>query len=398
MLVRQAFRYRLSPNGEQRAALAVQFGHARYVWNHALALRQDAYRERQESIPFYDLKRRITALKGDEEHAWLREADSQALQSKVEDLERAYRNFFERRAGFPRFKRKDGPQSIRYPQRFRFKDNRIYLPKVGWVKAIFHRAMDGTPKNVAVSRTTSGDYYASVQCEREINPAPHPGPVVGVDVGLAHLAILLIGEKVEHPRHLRRAEVRLARLQRSLSRKRKGGKNRERARRLVARQHEYVANARRDTLHKLSHRLTRDFGTVRMETLNVRGMLRNHSLAKSIADSGWGMLVGMCRYKAAWRGGTFEQIDRFYPSSKTCHVCGLKNEALTLADRAWVCGGCDTVHDRDINAARVIASAPAASTAGAAERTRVGRLRKTTTPYGAARRSLNHEAQALTLG
>lgn len=154
----------------------------------------------------------------------MREADSQALQSKVEDLERAYRNFFERRAGFPRFKRKDGPQSIRYPQRFRFKDNCIYLPKVGWIKAIFHRALDGTPKNVAVSRTTSGDYYASVQCEREINPAPHPGPVVGVDVGLAHFAILLTGEKVEHPRPLRRAEVRLARLQRSLSRKRTGGK------------------------------------------------------------------------------------------------------------------------------------------------------------------------------
>ncbi len=395
MLVRQAFRYRLSPKGEQQTALAVQFGHARYVWNHALALRQDAYRERKESIPFYDLKRRITALKGDADHAWLRDADSQVLQAKVEDVERAYRNFFEGRARFPRFKRKDGPQSVRYPQRFRFKDGRVYLPKVGWVKAIFHRAMEGTPKNVTVSRTKSGDYYASVQCEREIDPAPHSGPVVGVDVGLTHLAILSTGEKIEHPRHLRRAEKRLARLQQSLSRKHKGGRNRGRARVLVARQHEHVANARRDTLHKLSHRLTHDFGTVRMETLNVRGMLKNHSLAKGIADSGWATLVGMCRYKAGWRGGTFEHIDRFYPSSKTCHVCDLKNEALTLADREWTCIGCDTLHDRDINAARVIASAP---TAGAAERTSVGRLRKTTSPSGVARRSLNHEAQPLTLG
>ena len=158
MLVRQAFRYRLSPNGDQQTALAVQFGHARYVWNHALALRQDAYRERKESIPFYNLKRRITALKADGDHVWLQDADSQVLQAKVEDLERAYRNFFEGRARFPRFKRKDAPQSVRYPQRFRFKDGRVYLPKVGWVKAIFHRAMAGPPKNVTVSRTKSGDY------------------------------------------------------------------------------------------------------------------------------------------------------------------------------------------------------------------------------------------------
>ena len=150
MLHRQAFRSRLSPSGEQRVALAVQFGHARYVWNHALALRQDTYRARKESLSFYDLKRRITALKADSDHAWLREGDSQVLQAKVEDLERAYRNFFDKRAGFPRFTRKDGPQSLRYPQRFRFKDGRLYLPKVGWVKAIFHRAMEGTPKNVTV--------------------------------------------------------------------------------------------------------------------------------------------------------------------------------------------------------------------------------------------------------
>ncbi len=395
MLIRQAFRYRLSPNREQQAALGVQFGHARYVWNYALALRQHTYRECKESIPFYDLKRRITALKADADHTWLRDADSQVLQAKVEDLERAYHNFFEKRACFPRFKRKDGSQSIRYPQRFRFKDGRIYLPKVGWVKAIFHRAMEGAPKNVTVSRTTSGDYYVSVQCEREITPSPHLGPVVGVDVGLAHLAILSTGEKVAHPRHLQRAERRLARLQRSLARKRTGGRNRERARRLVAQQHEHVANARRDTLHKLSRRLTRDFGTIRLESLNVRGMLKNHSLAKSIADSGWSMLVGMCRYKATWCGGIVEQIDCFYPSSKTCHVCGLKNDTLTLADRAWTCADCGARHDRDINAARVIASAP---TAGAAERTSAGRSRQTPALFGAAQRSRNREAQSFTVG
>jgi putative transposase len=352
----------------------VQFGHARYVWNSALVLRRDAYRERQESNSFYDLKRRMTALKAEAEHVWLREADSQVLQAKVEDLERAYCHFFAGRARFPRFKRKDGPQSIRYPQRFRFKEGRLYLPNVGWVKTTFHRAMEGTPKNVTVSRTTSGYYNVSVQCEREITPAPHPGPIVGVDLGLTHLAILSTGEKVEHPWYLRRAERRLARLQRSLSRKRRGGQNRERARRRVARQHERVANSRHDTLHKLSHRLVRDFGTIRLESLNVRGLLRNRRLARSVADSGWGLLVELCRYKATWRGGTVEQIDRFYPSSRTCHVCGDRNKALTLADRAWACAACGTQHDRDINAARVIASAP---TAGAAGRQSAGRSRQT---------------------
>lgn len=395
MLARQAFRYRIYPNKEQQAALAVQFGHARYVWNAALALRQSAYQDHGESIPFYDLKRRITALKAEESHLWLRDGDSQVLQAKIEDLERAYRNFFEKRSRFPRFKRKDGRQSIRYPQRFKFTTDRLYLPKIGWVKAIFHRIMQGIPKNITVSKTTSGDYYVSVLCEREIDSVPHQGPTVGVDVGLTHLAILSTGEKIEHPRHLRRAEKKLGRQERSLSRKKKGSKNRQKARQLVARAHEHVKNARHDNLHKVSHRLTKEFGTIRLESLNVGGMLKNHCLAKSIADSGWAMLVEMCRYKAAWRGGTIKQIDLFYPSSKLCHVCGAKKDSLTLADREWTCDGCGTHHDRDINAARVIACAPMA---GAAKRTSVGRMRKTTVSEKTAQCSLNHEAQPLTVG
>jgi len=305
----------------------------------------------------------VTALKSDPAHTSLKEADSQVLQAKVEDLEKAYTGFFERGMGFPAWKRKRDRQSIRYPQRFRFKDARIYLPKVGWVRAIFHRAMVGVPKNVTVSKTAAGDYDAVVQCEREAKPPVHTGPAVGVDVGLTDLAVLSTGEKIPHPKYLRRAEKRLARLQRALSRKIKGSKNREKARLLVARQHEHVANCRRDTLRKLSDRLTREFGTIRMENLNIRGMLKNHVLAKGIADSGWGLLVGMRRYKAQWRGGVVEQIDRFYPSTKTCHVCGHTNDTLTLADPAWTCRPCGTLHDRDVNAAKVILAAPVGTVA-----------------------------------
>ncbi len=160
----------------------------------------------------------------------------------MDHLERAYKAFFERGSGIPTWKRKTDRQGIRYPQRFRVKDARIYLPKVAWVRAIFHRERGGTPKNVTVSKTPSGDCYIAIQCERGIERPTHTGPAVGVDMGLKDLAVLSTGEKTPHPKHLREAERRLARLQRSLSRKVKGRKNRQKARVLVARQHDHVAN------------------------------------------------------------------------------------------------------------------------------------------------------------
>jgi len=209
MLTRQAYRYRLYPTGEHRLQLAVQFGHARHAYNWALARRQEHSKATGTTLSFFDLKRAVTALKSEPDHLWLKDADSQVLQAKVEDLETAYRAFFAHRTGFPSFKTKKDWQSIRYPQRFRFKDNRIYLPKVGWVRAIFHREMVGMPKNVTVSRTLAGSYYASVPCERELDMTVHTGPAVGVDVGLKDLAVLSTGEKIPHPAHLRQAEKRL---------------------------------------------------------------------------------------------------------------------------------------------------------------------------------------------
>jgi len=237
-------------------------------------------------LDFYTLKRMVTDLKRQPDYTWLKEADSQVLQAKIEDLDRAFENFFERRANYPRFKSKKDQQSIRYPQRFKFNGNRIYLPKVGWVKAVFHRSLEGMPKNITVSKTKSGEYYVSVQCEMEMDVSPNGKPAVGVDLGLKHFAVLNTGEKVEHPQYLRRSEQRLRRLQRRLSRKKKGSHNREKARLLVARQHEHVARQRADFLHKLSHRLVTQYGMTRLETLNVNGMLKNRSLAKSISDSG----------------------------------------------------------------------------------------------------------------
>jgi putative transposase len=351
MLIWKSFHYRLYPNVEQQKKLAVQFGHARFVWNWGLNLRKTTYKETATSISYYDLKRRATALKQSPETVWLKEADSQVLQAKIEDLGKAYQNFFEKRAKFPRFKTKHGDQSIRYPQRFKFSDTRIYLPKVGWVKAIFHRPLAGKAKNVTVTKTKSGKYFASVQCEVETpDPIPHDGEV-GIDLGLKSFLVTSDGEKIDHPRHLQKSEKRLIRLQRQLSRRKKGSKGREKARFLLARQHEKVANQRQDFLHKVSRRIVDQYGFIGIEDLNVRGMVKNHHLAKSISSTGWGMFRRMLEYKARWYGSWVERIDRFYPSSKTCHVCGYVLPELALETREWNCPHCGTHHDRDHNAA-----------------------------------------------
>ena len=389
-MFRKAFRYRLYPNKEQQAGLAVQFGHARFVYNWALATRSAHYREHGTGIGYYDLKRMMTDLKRQPDHVWLKEADSQVLQAKVEDLDRAFANFFNKRARYPRFKKRRGHQSIRWPQRFKFDGDRVYLPKVGWVKTVFHRPLEGTPKSITVSKTKSGEYYASVLCETEVSVLPNGKPPVGVDAGLKDFAVLSTGEKIEHPKYLRKAERRLKKLQRRLSRKKKGSANRDKARLLVARQHEHVARQRSDFLHKLSRRLVAEHGTIHLEDLNIRGMLANHKLAKSIADSGWGMFGLFCEYKAEWYGARVVRADRFYPSSKTCGVCGCINRDLALADRFWTCGNCGAHHDRDINAAINIMNAP---TAGAAGSSRPGRGCKTDSPNGGTHASTNREAQ-----
>jgi putative transposase len=363
-MLRKAFRYRLYPNQQQAAALTVQFGHARFVYNWALATRKEHYQQQGHGLSYYELKRRLTTLKHEPEYAWLQEADSQVLQAKVEDLDRAYQNFFAHRARYPRFKSRKGAQSIRYPQRFQFHGNRVYLPKVGGVKVVLHRPLAGTPKNLTVSKTKSGEYYVSVQCEVEPDIPVNTGPVVGVDVGLKHFATLSTGEKIEHPQYLRRSERRLQRLHRQLSRRKQGSRNREKARGQLARQYEHVARQRADFLHKISHRLVTTYAVIKLEDLHVAGMIQNHSLAKSISDSGWSMFGRMCEYKAAWHGAVVERGDRFYPSSKTCHVCGLVNDGLLLAHRVWTCAGCGTTHDRDHNAALVLKSAPTVGATG----------------------------------
>jgi putative transposase len=351
MIVHKAFRYRIYPTVEQEQALAVQFGHARFIWNWALALRKAAYKETGKGIGYYELKRRATALKHQAEREWLKEADSQVLQAKIQDLERAYKNFFEKRAKFPRFKGKREDQSIRYPQRFKLYENFTYLPKVGWVKTKFHRSLEGRPKNVTVSKTKSEKYFVSIQCEVEMIEQPARGGEIGIDLGVKSFLATSEGWKRDNPRHLQQAERKVKRLQRQVSRRIKGSAGREKARILLARQHEKVANQRRDFLHKLSTELVGYYGLIGMEDLNVRGMVKNRRLAKAISTAGWGTFRMMLEYKGEWYGSYVHKMDRFFPSSKKCSNCGYVLDELPLSVREWQCPDCGTIHDRDINSA-----------------------------------------------
>ena len=370
--IRKAFKFRIYPNHSQQAELARQFGCARFVYNHYRAVREGFYIDCGSSLSYNDCQNDLTQqLKV--EYPWLKEADSQVLQAAIKDLDRAYVNFFAGRADYPNFHDK---QSIRYPQRFKVNDGsterstersrrslaerqRVYLPKVGWVKTVSGapraRPIEGAMKNCTVTRTKSGRYFVSIQCELEV---PDPTPkveAVGIDLGLTTFAALSTGEKIEKPKYLYRSQRRLQIRQRRLSRKQKGSKHRNHARLPVAVLHERVANQRKDFQHKLSRTLVDRFGSVSFESLNVAGMVKNHHLAKSISDASWSQFVTFVEYTAAGSGAQVLRVDRsgtlWVPSSKLCSNCGHKNKNLTLNIRQWVCLNCGVIHDRDTNAA-----------------------------------------------
>lgn len=349
-----ATRIRLYPTPTQQQRLAVQFGCARWVWNNALELIQRTYRETGKGIGYYDLQNRLPKLK--QKFEWLTDADSQALQCSLRNLAAAFQNFFEKRAKYPRFKKKHQGQSIQYPQRVKLDGSRIYLPKVGWVKCVVHRNIVGKVKTVTVSRNPCGQFYASILTDNEMRmpPVSTDGKAIGLDVGLLDLAVTSDGSKFTNPRHLKAAECNLKRKQRKLSRKVKGSNSRDKARRLVARAHQRVSDARRDHLHNLSRRIVNDNQVIIVEDLHVKGMVKNHNLAEAISDAGWGTLTRFIEYKCERDGKAFIRTNRWFPSSKTCSGCGHVCDKMGLKVRHWTCSHCGACHDRDVNAAKNI--------------------------------------------
>lgn len=358
MQQKRAYRYRFYPTPEQACVLARTFGSARFVYNWALRLRTDAYYQRQERLGYHEASAALTILKQQPETAWLNAVSSVPLQQALRHLDKAFRNFFEGRAKYPSFHRKQGRQSATYASsafRWDAQTHALTLAKMDAPLDIhWSRSFAQTPTTVTISKDTAGRYFVSFLVEEEIEALPVVTGLVGMDVGLKDVVVLSTGEKIANPQHLRRSERRLVHAQRNLSRKQQGSKNREKARIKVAREHARIADQRRDGLHKLTTRLIRENQTVCVESLAVKNMVRNHTLAKAISDVGWGELVRQLEYKAAWYGRTLVRIDRWYPSSKRCHACGHVLESLPLDVRQWTCPQCGVRHDRDINAAKNI--------------------------------------------
>jgi putative transposase len=265
----------------------------------------------------------------------------------------AFNNFFEKRARYPKFKSRHGKQSIQYPQNVKIADNQLILPKIGKVSAIIHREIEGKIKTVTITKNCSEQYFAAILFEdgKEKPESIVEGKAIGIDLGLTHFAITSDGSKFDNPRILNKHEKNLKIKQQQLSRKQKGSNNRNKARKKVARVHRKITNCREDFLHKLSRRIVNESQVIVVENLHVKGMMQNHCLAKSIQQVGWGMFCTMLKYKAENEGKIYQEVDRFFPSSKTCHVCLNQVSSLPLDIRFWTCEKCQTKHDRDVNAA-----------------------------------------------
>ncbi len=357
-MIRQAQKVRIYPTDEQKQQLAGAMGCCRWWWNHALNTSIETYKQTGISLSGISLNALLPNLK--KEHEWLKtEVYSQSLQQTSLNLDRAFLNFFEGRALFPKFKSKHGKQSVGFPQSVRIEGDYIKLPKIGLVKAVFDRRYADKLKTVTVTKDKADKYFASIIYEVEACYISKPAgqKILGIDLGVKDFAIVHDGRKTRkyaNPKHFQKHELNLARKQKKLARKQLGSKSRQKAKKLVAKVYSRISNARQDFRHKLSRKLTDESQVIVVENLNVKGMVRNQKLAKAISDVGWGMFVDFLRYKLEREEKKLVEINRWFPSSKTCSNCLHQIDELSLDIREWTCSSCHTDHDRDENAAKNI--------------------------------------------
>jgi transposase, IS605 OrfB family, central region len=349
----KGFKVRIYPNQEQQILINKMFGCVRYVYNYMLKFKQKAYSIFELKLRYIKISNILTKLK--QRKIWLYEADAAALQQCLKDLDAAYINFFNG-AGYPNFKSKRGKNSYRTVGYLQLdQDNKmIRIPKVGWIKFKDKINFSDLTKinNITISKTPSGKYFASISAEVDIKALAKTKKSCGVDLGLKDFCILNDGTKFENPRFLARNEKRLRLLQKSLSRKVYGSKNYEKARTKLAKFHEYIANYRKDYLHKISIFLVKNYDIICAETLQVKNMLKNHKLAKAISDVSWYEFCQQLEYKSLWYDKKFVRIDTYFASSQICSDCGFKNSNIKNLDvREWTCPECGKHHDRDVNAA-----------------------------------------------
>ncbi len=347
---------RLYPDKTQKEQLAKAFGSCRWVWNHFLDLMNQTYQETGKGLSGYEVKKLLPGLKKQEETAWLSETYSMCLQQVCLNLGIAFNNFFERRASYPRFKSRHGKQSLQYPSNVKIEEDYLKVPKIGLVFAKIHRPIEGKLKTVTITKNCCEQYYASILFEdgKEQPESSIEGKAIGIDLGLTHFVITSDGSKFDHPKCLKKHEHNLKIKQQQLSRKQKGSNNRNKARNKVAKVHNKISNCRSDYNHKLSRRIVDENQVICVENLNVKGMVKNHKLAKVINQVGWGQFCTMLKYKAEQEGKVYQEVDRFFPSYKTCNFCLHQVSNLTLDVRFWECSNCGSNQDRVFNAARNI--------------------------------------------
>lgn len=352
-----AFKYRIYPNAAQRETIAKTFGCCRWVYNHTLAIRKQAYENGEKVLHINEYIKQIPVWKKDKKTYWLKDADSMALQQSLRDLDKAYKNFFRNpgKTGFPRFKSRRNRQSYR-TNKIQIVDTRhVKLPKLGLVKARISRPHQGRILSATVKLTPSGKYFVTVCCtDVPLKECAPNNTAVGIDVGVKLLITASNGNIFNNPKITKKYEKKLSWEQRKLSRKKKGSKNRNKQRIRVARIHEKMANSRNDNMHKATSTLASENQVVCVEDLNVKGMMSNHRLAKAVGDAGFAEIMRQLEYKCKLHAGRLQKIGRRYPSSKTCSSCGHVEDEMPLQVRRWECPVCHTEHDRDINAAKNI--------------------------------------------